>query len=214
MTELGPYLDKVRKLNPNKSGGKVSPHKMCMLLAVIDLFDAHPYRPNRIEYEPQLLDRFHAFFRTVSAPGDHPKPYLPFFHLKTEGFWHLYPLEGREEVLAGLSAARKARDILDNVHHVSLDDELYQLLRDPDARNTLAESIVEYWFDRSASELRKMLELGRSINRYEESLRSLEPVAGIEEAPPQYIRDPAFRRVVFGEGRQHIDLFGFFPRRD
>ena len=196
MTELGPYLDKVRKLNPNKSGGKVSPHKMCMLLAVIDLFDAHPYRPNRIEYEPQLLDRFHAFFRTVSAPGDHPKPYLPFFHLKTEGFWHLYPLEGREEVLAGLSAARKARDILDNVHHVSLDDELYQLLRDPDARNTLAESIVEYWFDRSASELRKMLELGRSINRYEESLRSLEPVAGIEEAPPQYIRDPAFRRVV------------------
>ena len=196
MTELGPYLDKVRKLNVNKAHGKVSPHKMCMLLAVIDLFDANPDRPNRIEYEPQLLDRFHGFLRTVSAPGDHPHPYFPFFHLKSEGFWHLHALPEREQVLEGLSTIRKPSQVLDNISHVSLDEDLYQLMRDPEAREALAEAIVQRWFDRSVGDLRHVLERGREINRYEAQLRSPELQPAVREVPPEYIRDPAFRRVV------------------
>ena len=196
MTELGPYLDKVRKLNVNKAHGKVSPHKMCMLLAVIDLFDANPDRPNRVEYDPQLLDRFHSFFKTVSAPGDHPHPYFPFFHLKSEGFWHLHALPEREQVLEGLSTIRKPSQVLGNISHVSLDEDLYQLMRDTEAREVLAEAIVQHWFDRSADEIREMLKRGRQINLYEHQLRNFDAAAAVAEAPPQYIRDPAFRRVV------------------
>lgn len=196
MTDLDHYIKKVRSLNIDRTRGPISPHKMCMLLAVIDLFDAQPEHPNRIEYSPGLLERFRNFFDAVKAPGNHPNAYFPYFHLHSEKFWHLHALPGREEALKSKKTVRSHKEVNENIAFVSLDDELYQLLKDPDARNALAEAIVEYWFDRSASELRQMLELGRSINRYEESLRSLEPVKGIEEAPPQYIRDPAFRRVV------------------
>ena len=38
------------------------------------------------------------FFAAVHEETDHANPHYPYFHLKTEGFWHLQPLPGRETV--------------------------------------------------------------------------------------------------------------------
>lgn len=196
MSDLDRYIKAFKSLNVNRAHGKVSPHKMCMLLAVIDLFDGRPDHLNRIQYEPQLLDRFHGFFNTVRGPGDHPHPYFPFFHLNSEGFWHLNPRAGREEILASLSTVRTGKQVTDNVDGVSLDEDLYRLMKQPEAREVLAETLVQHWFDRNVTELREMVSRGRQVNRYEERLRRLEPTEKVEEVPPRYIRDPAFRRVV------------------
>lgn len=195
MTELQRYIKVFKSLKVNRARA-VSPHKMCMLLAVMDLFDADPQRANRLEFEPQLLDRFRTFFDAVRQPGDHPNPHLPFFHLRSDGFWKLKARPGREQALEAMTSVRTGRQITENIESVSLDDDLYRLLQDEDARGLLSEAIVVYWFDRSSDELRELVRRGRQVNRYETRLRGLQSGMDARELPPAYIRDPAFRRVV------------------
>ena len=46
------YFDKFQRLRVNTSGG-VSPHKPCLLLAVIDLAEAGSLEDNEIRYRPE-----------------------------------------------------------------------------------------------------------------------------------------------------------------
>ncbi|WP_461062332.1 hypothetical protein, partial [Silanimonas algicola] len=88
-----------------------------MLLAVLDLARAGALKQNRILFAPPLLERYNTLFAAVRAPGDHPNPYFPFFHLAGRlrggdaSFWHLSPLPGRGAVLAAMSTARGTTDI-------------------------------------------------------------------------------------------------------
>jgi putative restriction endonuclease len=106
MTALPTYQQAFTRLAVNQRDGRASPHKICMLLSVLDLARAGGLPVNRIVFGPPLLERYHRFFDAVKQPGDHANPYFPFFHLagKLRGggasFWHLVPLPGREGVLA------------------------------------------------------------------------------------------------------------------
>jgi len=44
-----------RTLHVNRAGGRASPHKPCMLLAVLGLAEAGDLAQNRIRFEPALL---------------------------------------------------------------------------------------------------------------------------------------------------------------
>ena len=118
MTALPTYQQAFTRLAVNPRGrGRVSPHKICMLLAVLDLARAGGLPVNRVVFGPPLLERYHRFFDAVKQPGDHANPYFPFFHLagKLRGggasFWHLVALPGREAVLNAMGTVGSLRDI-------------------------------------------------------------------------------------------------------
>jgi putative restriction endonuclease len=54
---LATYADQFRRLKVNVAHGRASPHKICMLLAVLDLARGGALTENRIEYAPPLLER-------------------------------------------------------------------------------------------------------------------------------------------------------------
>jgi putative restriction endonuclease len=199
---LAEYADKFRQLNVNQSGGRYSPHKICMLLAVLDMARSGALTENRIEYSPALLERFREYFDAVKAPGDHPKPNYPFFHLKgplqgrRPSFWHLKAKPGREAVLRAMRSARSPRDIEENVDFAYLDDELFQLLQDPECIDRLSATLAETWFHRGLDELGKVVDIKSEVSKYERQLRQLGRVIKDETRPPAFVRDPAFRRVV------------------
>lgn len=194
MADLNEYARRFTRLRVNPAGGP-SPHKPCLLLAVIDQIDDSETPVNRFEYGPALLERYHRYFKAVKSTTDHPNPYFPFFHLQSGGFWHLEAVPGREETLRALGSARSAKQVLDNVEYAYLDDDLFRLLCEPEARAELAEVLVNHWFDRQAGELRDMVLIGRQINHYARNLRELRELEGVCELPSS-VRDPAFRRVV------------------
>lgn len=200
---LSTYVDRFRQLNVNVAHGRASPHKICMLLAVLDLARGGALTANRVEFAPPLLERYALYFNAVRAEGDHPNPCFPFFHLAGrlrgggESFWHLQPKSGREHVLASMSTARTARQVTDNIDHARLDADLFDLLQDALAVDTLSAVLAETWFDRGLQDLDAVVGRTRQINRYERLLRSSGATALIAaEAAPSYVRDPAFRRVV------------------
>ena len=96
--DLTRYLHAFRSLNVNRSGGRASPHKPCMLLAVLGLAEAGDLAQNRIRFDPALLERYMKFFAAVRGESDHANPHYPCFDLKAEGFWHLQALPGRDAV--------------------------------------------------------------------------------------------------------------------
>lgn len=199
---LPDYQDKLTRLVVNRSGGRVSPHKLCMLLAVLDLARAGALTRNCIYFAPPLLERYNAFFSAVQAPGDHANPYFPFFHLAGRlrggqpSFWHLRPLPGRETILQAMSTARSTRDITANVAFAELDQGLFDLLQDPVTLERLAETIATHWLDRGLPELRVLANLSSQASLYEKRLRCGEASPVTEAPPPEYVRSTAFRRLV------------------
>jgi putative restriction endonuclease len=198
---LAEYQEKIKRLVVNKTAGRVSPHKLCMLLAVLDLAQAGALPENRILFEPPLLERYSRFFNAVKSPEDHANPYFPFFHLAgalrggAPSFWHLRPLPGREAALRELESARSLKDITRNVAYVELDVELFHLLQNTGSIDALATTVATHWLDRSYDELLTVAGESRKSSIYERALRT-ESLVVAETLPPAYIRNPAFRRFV------------------
>ena len=199
---LADYQRKLTQLNVNQAHGRASPHKICMLLAVLDLARSGSLQENRITYSPALLERYTHYFNAVRATGDHANPYFPFFHLKgrltnrEDSFWHLAPLPGKESVVESLSTTRSPRDITDNISHVFLDEDLFDLLQDAKAVDDLGDALAQHWFDRGLKDLNTVVAQGKQISAYEHRLREPKTVTALEPSPPDYVRSPAFRRVV------------------
>lgn len=185
----------------NTSSGRASPHKICMLLAVLDLALAGGLRENRIAYAPPLLERYRRYFDAVRREGDHPNAYFPFFHLqgrlrnRQPSFWHLVPRAGCEVVVAAMDTARSDSAIVQRIDHVRLDDALFDLLQDADACIALSDAVARRWFQRGLQELNRMAQRSRAVSRYECSLREPQAIVA-EPPPPAYVRSAAFRSVV------------------
>ena len=196
--QLDRYLQVFRKLNVNRTGGRASPHKPCLLLAVLGLAEAGDLVRNEIRFAPALLERYARFFDAVRGPTDHPNPYFPFFHLRGDRFWHLDPLPGCEAGVQTMRSARSNSDIVDNVAHAHVDPELYALMLDERSRVALREELLVAWFGSYRSQLDRILREERGSDRYEAALRhggtSTERTAC--EAPPEPVRSAAFRRIV------------------
>ena len=190
------YFDKFGRLRVNMAGG-ISPHKPCLLLAVIDIAEAGALSSNEILYRPEITERFNDYFKVVRKERDRPNIYMPFFHLKSDGFWHLQPRKGRETVLSGMSTAVKHSDITENISAVRLDEELHELLQDGDTRQNLRAALITRWFGEQADDLWAVVHQHQPDNNAELELRktleSGEAQARGKEAPA---RDTAFRRIV------------------
>lgn len=199
---LADYQRKLTHLNVNQAHGRASPHKICMLLAVLDLARSGALKENRITYSPALLERYNQYFNAVRAAGDHPNPHLPFFHLqgplknREASFWHLIPMPGRELIVQGMKSARSATDVTENISHVELDPALFDLLQDSQAIDALGDTLAQHWFDRGLQDLQIVVAQGKQISAYEHRLRDQCNATVAEPAPPDYVRSPAFRRVV------------------
>ncbi len=195
---LDQYLKAFRSLNVNRSGGSASPHKPCMLLAMLGLSEAGDLGQNKIRFDPALLERYMKFFAVVRRERDHANPHFPFFHLKSEGFWHLQPLSGREAVVEAMPTAQSAAAITGNIEWVWLDPALHELVLEERSRTALREELLVAWFGSQRKDLEQVLNEERSSDRYEALLR--ESTIGsdkvLEQTPQETARSSAFRRIV------------------
>jgi putative restriction endonuclease len=195
---LAEYLQAFARLNVNRAGGLASPHKPCMLLAMLGLAEAGKLVQNQIRFAPPLLERYARFFKIVQATGDRPNPWLPFFHLRGDRFWHLQPKPGREVAIEVMTTASSARAIAENIAYVSLDPALHALLLNPISREQLRQQLVVAWFGAFSQSLNALFEEERQIDNAEIDLRQrIERNQTTQaEASSDSARSAAFRRIV------------------
>lgn len=178
-----------------------APHKPLLLLSVLDLFEQGRITSNLIELTPDLGESFTRYWTRIMPPDRRGNLALPFFHLRSDGLWHLVPKPGKRGALK-VAQIRSLTRLQDAVIGARLDDELYELLQAQRPRDLLWTVLVESYF---APEVGNMLIEQRAINneafRYSELLlrQDREEVAEAltnEEAYRPAVRDQGFRRAV------------------
>jgi hypothetical protein len=139
---LTEYERQFSRLRMNQSGGQASPHKLCMLLAVLDLFEENAIIRNRIYFNEPLRERFRHHFNVYRGPKDRDNPHLPFFHLRTEDFWHHRVRDGQEALYRQMTTASGPGQIEMHIAYVYLDEPLYELLQNQATRDRLREVLI------------------------------------------------------------------------
>jgi putative restriction endonuclease len=123
-----------------------APHKPFLLLSILDLFAQGAIPTNFIEITPELGELFSKYWHLLMPLDRHGNMALPFFHLRSSGFWHLVPVSGQEALLEGIRQV----DTLSQLHKLilgaKLDDDLFQLLQVEEPRNALRTTLIQTYF--------------------------------------------------------------------
>lgn len=180
-----------------------APHKPLLLLAVMDLFAEGSITANLIELTPDLGELFTLYWARVMPPDQRGNLALPFFHLRSDGFWHLAPRPGHEAFLDAARQIRSINQLRDTVLGARLDDELYELFCSGQSRDLLRTVLIESYF---ASEAQSTLVEQGAINvesfRYSQELleqaRKRQTREGLldKDVYQPAVRDQGFRRAV------------------
>jgi putative restriction endonuclease len=238
--KLTQYIHSFSRLRTDRTGRwaeatrSQAPHKPFLLLAVLDGFAQASTHTNLIELTPELAQAFAAYWAKVMSPERRGNLALPFFHLRSSGFWHLIPRPGQE---AALQANRQV-DSLSQLNRLvlgaCLDEDLFELLQAPEPREALRAVLVETYF--APEQHAALLALGElHLQAFAYSQRLVEAARRqVKEGPeegayPQAVRDQGFRRAVVriyehrcalcgvrmltADGHTAVDAAHIIPRR-
>lgn len=191
--------------NQNRYPGSTkhaAPHKPFLLLSVLDLFAEEALDENVIELDPRLLDLFNGYWERIMLEKRRGNIALPFFHLSSEGFWHLVPQSGSEDVIEVGRRLRTIRQLKDHTRGARLDEDLYALLTSEQPRDILRTTLIQSHFDESVhSDLVEQSSIHVEAFRYRRTL--LQQARGKDSAgegpSPEVsepVRDQGFRQAI------------------
>ncbi len=149
---LDDYIKRLKKLRSDRnakwpdSSLNRSPYKPLLLLSLMDLFAQGSITTNLVELTPDLGELFQLYCLQIMPSNWRCNVAMPFFHLKSEGFWHLMPLPGKESVVASGRRLQSVSLLNDTIQGAKLDEELYELLCVEKSRNMLRTVLIETYF--------------------------------------------------------------------
>jgi putative restriction endonuclease len=192
------YAKKFVKLRVDRARG-IAPHKPILLLAVIELFAQGKITRNRIYLSPELIATFLKYWSNLGSDTHHSNIALPFFHLTSEKFWFLAPNPGFEATIASRVKIRSLQALQDAVSYAYLDQELFDLLCDAQARDYLMTVLIQTWFTQQSDQVENLY----SVDEFEAiQLRLFErggavyQVDDLKDSDRAFVRNAAFRRIV------------------
>lgn len=177
-----------------------APHKPILLLVILDLFAEGRIQANLIEITPDLGELFASYWSKIMPPERRGNLALPFFHLRSSGFWHLIPRLGQEDVLGHIRQIDTLSQLQKLILGASLDEELYFLLQDEKCRNVLKSVLVQTYFSQESQfALISQGVINQQSFQYsqiliEQARREIKETADNVYQP--IVRDQGFRRAV------------------
>ena len=161
-----------------------TPHKPFLLLIIIEMLESGELCENRIPFgeiekkKPFFADLI-AVFNSGNASNRQPSLHNPFFHLKTNGFWHLDP----PELQSRPAATTPTEAYLRNAEATAkLDGRLFVLLVIPEYRDMLRQALINTYFSNIRHKIERVIEKHRVLRE--------EHIEGdIENYSEQLIRD-------------------------
>ena len=163
---LQDYIERIKDLQDNRR----TPHKPSLLLIIIEMIESGELYENYIHYEVIKKNKIHFFgdlidaFNNANESEWKPNIYNPFFHLKTNGFWHIDPPKLQSKSPATTPTDRQLRNANASA---KLDELLFILLVVPEYREILRETIINTYFSNLRYDVEKIIEEQRLIRSQE-----------------------------------------------
>ena len=196
---LQKYVQKMKRLRIDRAH-KDAPHKPLLLLAVIEMIEQGQIQKNKIYFSPALAETVMKYW--VEVTDRRFNIALPFFHLKSDGFWHLHPNPGQKKVLEGARQIRSISGVQEVIAYASLDDDLFVLFTDAGNREIIRQTLIHVYLLDFKQKIESLIAEGQQIGEYEQLLiREVErsfsfqqPTVPISEETP--IRKAGFRKAI------------------
>ena len=151
MMNLDQYLQKFKKLHVDHSRknilGSVAPHKPILLLSVIQLIEDGLIDSPQIHLTPELLATFKKYWEQLANPKFHSEIAVPFFYLKSDGFWTLVPHSGQAQALSASKGLKSFSQLTQKVAYAELDRELFRLWQKPQHRADFRQVLLDTYLD-------------------------------------------------------------------
>lgn len=119
--------------------GKISNAKPVFIISLIDAISESVFTDNKLCFGNEDFE--YIYYRNSARYNNKTKVILPFYHLDTSEY---YSIKWRQKY-NGSSHTPSKRFMLDNVEYAYLDNALWDLLRDKEARKTIKEEIVRFF---------------------------------------------------------------------
>ena len=123
-------------MNVAQSHGQVNIAKPIMMLAIIQGIEDGGIKANRIVYSEHLITTYANLFANFSDKAMTSSVY-PYYYLASEDF---YFIKGRKA-----RTTPSAKFLRENVEYACLDDDLWELLQEPETRNELRDAIIQHF---------------------------------------------------------------------
>ena len=120
-----------------------APHKPFLLLSIMDLIANNQVKSNFFELDAELMDTFDLYWEKIIGKDRESNILMPFYHMTSEGFWHLVAVPGLEQALAAVGRIKSFRQFHQVALGARLNDDLFALFSEPDARDKLRRVLIE-----------------------------------------------------------------------
>ncbi len=139
--ELDDYCREFANLSTSTVKGKKLPHKAILLLSIFSLVEKGKIRENKIEMNKDIPSMFSILWNKYIKDTKVPSVWIPFWHMKSESFWHFKPLESKKRIdelyKPSIGPMRAA------IHYAYLDKELYMYIQNTKTREHLKNVLEE-----------------------------------------------------------------------
>jgi putative restriction endonuclease len=159
---------------------------------------------NLIRFDVNLIETFELYWVRIIGALRESNPLMPFYHLHSEGFWHLVEADGRALDVRYMDRAEVFRRIRDQAIFARLDDNLFAAVASPEGRGNLRSLLIERYFTpearvsvAQASQITaESYDYGREITKRSHERFSIQEAPSRDERYATEVRSTAFRRVI------------------
>lgn len=136
--DIEKFKEEILELKRGKQGKHYRPHKLVMILAIVELSDRGLLSENKIFLTEPLLSIFENIFLLVKKEDDLCQPGPPFFHLRTSGFWfHKVRPECKKAYSKLTTTGGGLRLIEQYIEYAYLREDVYELIANPSSHKKL-----------------------------------------------------------------------------
>jgi putative restriction endonuclease len=147
MNYLSAYIKKFSQLRTAKINGISAPHKPILLLSIIVGIEKEEIKENKICITPDLVasfkDLWHQLVHNTSFSANFA---LPFYHLKSDGFWQLHICIGREVLLTASHSIKSFAQLKEVIDYASFNEDLFKLFTNQHTREVLKQTLLSTYF--------------------------------------------------------------------
>jgi len=189
-TSLGQYQQQLGSLRADRSSGHAKPHKMCLLLAVIDLIAEGKITSNKIVFNDTLRLYFTKHFEHYKQRNDKDDPSQPFFYLESALFWHHQHSAEQQEEYEQRIADRKhgGPGVIGRIiDYAYVDEELFGFMQSPIVRPQLIGALLENSEDLSLRFQRWALGIGKT----EKTIKNY--LGALNGSVPKWMQESGFK---------------------
>ena len=200
MKNLRYYCQSFSQLNVSSSRKRGDAHyKPILILTVIDLISRGSITENQIPVSTELIQTFDRYWNLIGSKLYKGGLHYPFFHLQSEGFWHLK----FRDSFNGLRP-KTTNKLKEAIEYAYLDSELFNFLQDELSRKELIDAIIAAFFYEHQNELEEILQIHDSFQYETIELEKLIEATNLESNPRWTFRKAVIRNAFFRKAVVHV----------